>query len=124
MAAQPGGGLSLLHRQLSPRRWLRRRCRRGAGRTAQEGLKRAFAALSGAPFDPTARSVTNPRFSFSIAATDGKARTGAIQMRRGEIRTPAFMPVGPAATVTAMRPAEVRAGIGRASCRERVCQYV
>ena len=53
--------------------------------------------------------MTNPRFFFSIAATDGKARTGAIQMRRGEIRTPAFMPVGTAATVKAMRPAEVRA---------------
>jgi queuine tRNA-ribosyltransferase len=53
--------------------------------------------------------MTQPRFSFSIAATDGKARTGAISMRRGEIRTPAFMPVGTAATVKAMRPAEVRA---------------
>ncbi|MDG2512273.1 tRNA-guanine(34) transglycosylase [Sphingobium yanoikuyae] len=53
--------------------------------------------------------MTKPRFSFSIAATDGKARTGTIQMRRGEIRTPAFMPVGTAATVKAMRPAEVRA---------------
>ncbi|WBQ17234.1 tRNA guanosine(34) transglycosylase Tgt [Sphingobium yanoikuyae] len=53
--------------------------------------------------------MTKLRFSFSIAATDGKARTGAIQMRRGEIRTPAFMPVGTAATVKAMRPAEVRA---------------
>lgn len=53
--------------------------------------------------------MTQPRFSFSIAATDGKARTGAITMRRGEIRTPAFMPVGTAATVKAMRPAEVRA---------------
>ncbi|WP_242124528.1 tRNA guanosine(34) transglycosylase Tgt [Sphingobium sp. Sx8-8] len=53
--------------------------------------------------------MTHPRFSFSIAATDGKARTGTIQMRRGEIRTPAFMPVGTAATVKAMRPAEVRA---------------
>ena len=41
--------------------------------------------------------------------TDGKARTGVIQMRRGEIRTPAFMPVGTAATVKALRPAEVRA---------------
>ncbi|TMJ19834.1 MAG: tRNA guanosine(34) transglycosylase Tgt [Alphaproteobacteria bacterium] len=49
------------------------------------------------------------RFSFSIAATDGKARTGTIIMRRGEIRTPAFMPVGTAATVKAMKPAEVRA---------------
>ena len=50
-----------------------------------------------------------PRFAFLIAATDGKARTGTIQMRRGEIRTPAFMPVGTAGTVKAMRPAEVRA---------------
>jgi queuine tRNA-ribosyltransferase len=50
-----------------------------------------------------------PRFSFSIAATDGRARTGTIAMRRGEIRTPAFMPVGTAATVKAMKPADVRA---------------
>ena len=49
------------------------------------------------------------RFSFSIAATDGKARTGKITMHRGEIRTPAFMPVGTAATVKAMKPEDVRA---------------
>lgn len=49
------------------------------------------------------------RFDFKISATDGKARTGSISMMRGEIRTPAFMPVGTAATVKAMRPAEVRA---------------
>lgn len=49
------------------------------------------------------------RFAFSIAAIDGAARTGTIAMQRGEIRTPAFMPVGTAATVKAMRPAEVRA---------------
>jgi queuine tRNA-ribosyltransferase len=49
------------------------------------------------------------RFQFSIHATDGKARTGAIRMRRGEIRTPAFMPVGTAATVKAMKPETVRA---------------
>src|SRR3954451_13017198 len=48
------------------------------------------------------------RFSFTISATDGAARTGAITMQRGEIRTPAFMPVGTAATVKAMRPEEVR----------------
>ncbi len=51
----------------------------------------------------------NPRFSFNIHATDGKARTGLIRMRRGEIRTPAFMPVGTAATVKAMKPETVRA---------------
>ncbi|HEV2597228.1 tRNA guanosine(34) transglycosylase Tgt [Sphingopyxis sp.] len=49
------------------------------------------------------------RFAFQVAATDGAARTGTIRMQRGEIRTPAFMPVGTAATVKAMRPAEVRA---------------
>jgi queuine tRNA-ribosyltransferase len=49
------------------------------------------------------------RFAFTIHATDGKARTGTIQMRRGEIRTPAFMPVGTAATVKAMKPESVRA---------------
>jgi queuine tRNA-ribosyltransferase len=49
------------------------------------------------------------RFEFQIAATDGAARTGTIRMERGEIRTPAFMPVGTAATVKAMRPEEVRA---------------
>ena len=54
-------------------------------------------------------SSDRPRFAFSIAATDGKARTGTLTMRRGDIRTPAFMPVGTAATVKAMRPAEVRA---------------
>ena len=50
-----------------------------------------------------------PRFSFSISATDGRARTGTISMKRGDIRTPAFMPVGTAATVKAMKPADVRA---------------
>ena len=49
------------------------------------------------------------RFDFTISATDGAARSGVIAMRRGEIRTPAFMPVGTAATVKAMRPEEVRA---------------
>ena len=49
------------------------------------------------------------RFSFTIAATDSKARTGSISMERGEIRTPAFMPVGTAATVKAMKPGDVRA---------------
>jgi len=50
-----------------------------------------------------------PDFAFTISATDGAARTGVIRMARGEIRTPAFMPVGTAATVKAMRPEEVRA---------------
>ncbi len=48
-------------------------------------------------------------FSFTVAATDGRARTGAITTPRGVIRTPAFMPVGTAATVKAMLPGSVRA---------------
>jgi len=50
-----------------------------------------------------------PGLTFSISATDGAARTGIISMARGEIRTPAFMPVGTAATVKAMKPQDVRA---------------
>ncbi|HET9812141.1 MAG TPA: tRNA guanosine(34) transglycosylase Tgt [Sphingomicrobium sp.] len=49
------------------------------------------------------------RMAITIDADDGAARAGRIAMRRGEIRTPAFMPVGTAATVKAMRPEEVRA---------------
>jgi len=47
-------------------------------------------------------------FGLTIAATDGRARTGVLATRRGEIRTPAFMPVGTAATVKAMTPEAVR----------------
>ena len=49
------------------------------------------------------------RFGFHLAATDGRARTGVISTPRGDIRTPAFMPVGTAATVKAMLPDSVRA---------------
>lgn len=38
-------------------------------------------------------------FSFTLSATDGTARTGYVSTPRGRIRTPAFMPVGTAATV-------------------------
>ncbi|WP_158809439.1 tRNA guanosine(34) transglycosylase Tgt [Beijerinckia sp. L45] len=47
-------------------------------------------------------------FGFTIAGTDGSSRTGTITTSHGEIRTPAFMPVGTAATVKAMHPQEVR----------------
>ncbi|MBT8414940.1 MAG: tRNA guanosine(34) transglycosylase Tgt [Boseongicola sp.] len=48
-------------------------------------------------------------FSFDLKATDGTARTGVISTPRGDIRTPAFMPVGTAATVKAMMPESVAA---------------
>ena len=52
--------------------------------------------------------MTQP-FSFTVRHTDGAARVGEIFTPRGNIRTPAFMPVGTAATVKAMYPDEVRA---------------
>ena len=48
------------------------------------------------------------RFQFHVQATDGRARTGVIQTPRGEIRTPAFMPVGTAATVKALTVDQVK----------------
>jgi len=47
--------------------------------------------------------------SFTLHATDGLARAGTIETPRGAIRTPAFMPVGTAATVKAMMPESVAA---------------
>jgi queuine tRNA-ribosyltransferase len=47
-------------------------------------------------------------FSFELNHTDGAARTGVMKTPRGDIRTPAFMPVGTAATVKAMMPESVR----------------
>jgi queuine tRNA-ribosyltransferase len=48
-------------------------------------------------------------FNFDVTGTDGKARTGVIRTPRGNIRTPAFMPVGTAGTVKAMLPESVTA---------------
>jgi queuine tRNA-ribosyltransferase len=48
------------------------------------------------------------KFSFQLHTTSGKARRGTISTPRGDIRTPAFMPVGTAATVKAMLPGSVR----------------
>lgn len=53
--------------------------------------------------------MNSTRFGFTLHATDGKARTGIIDTPRGQIRTPAFMPVGTAATVKAMLPDSVAA---------------
>jgi queuine tRNA-ribosyltransferase len=52
--------------------------------------------------------MTDRPFRFALHATDGAARTGAIETPRGTIRTPAFMPVGTAATVKAMYADQVR----------------
>ncbi len=47
-------------------------------------------------------------FQFAVLAKDGQARRGLIAMPRGKVRTPAFMPVGTAATVKAMYLDQVR----------------
>jgi queuine tRNA-ribosyltransferase len=49
-----------------------------------------------------------PSFDFDLHATDGAARTGVLKTPRGDIRTPAFMPVGTAATVKALYPEQVK----------------
>ena len=47
--------------------------------------------------------------SFRVEATDGAARAGVLATSHGEIRTPAFMPVGTKGTVKGLHPDEVRA---------------
>jgi queuine tRNA-ribosyltransferase len=49
------------------------------------------------------------RFGFELLNTDGRARRGIVKTPRGDIQTPAFMPVGTAATVKAMMPESVAA---------------
>ena len=46
---------------------------------------------------------------FKVHSKSGKARQGLLEFERGEVRTPAFMPVGTYGTVKAMTPDEVRA---------------
>jgi len=47
-------------------------------------------------------------FPFELHATDGAARTGVLRTPRGDIRTPAFMPVGTAGTVKALTVDQVK----------------
>lgn len=51
--------------------------------------------------------MTTP-FTFELLATDGAARTGFVKTARGDVRTPAFMPVGTVGTVKAMYLDQVR----------------
>jgi queuine tRNA-ribosyltransferase len=46
---------------------------------------------------------------FEVVATDGAARAGVVRTAHGEVRTPAFMPVGTKGTVKSLDPAELRA---------------
>ncbi len=52
---------------------------------------------------------TGPEFGFALTATDGTARRGTVTTAHGEIRTPAFMPVGTQGTVKCLYPDQVRA---------------
>ncbi|MDH5772638.1 MAG: tRNA-guanine transglycosylase, partial [Rhodospirillaceae bacterium] len=45
---------------------------------------------------------------FEVSATDGLARRGKLELAHGSVNTPAFMPVGTAATVKAMLPENVQ----------------
>ncbi|HOJ14970.1 MAG TPA: tRNA-guanine transglycosylase, partial [Deltaproteobacteria bacterium] len=48
-------------------------------------------------------------FEFKVTHTDGGARAGLMRTRRGVVPTPAFMPVGTAATVKAVTPEQLKA---------------
>ncbi|MDQ4099121.1 MAG: tRNA guanosine(34) transglycosylase Tgt, partial [Chloroflexota bacterium] len=60
--------------------------------------------------EPSVQTDTE-RFRFELLAVDEQtwARRGRVTTTRGEIETPAFMPVGTQATVKTLHPAEVRA---------------
>jgi queuine tRNA-ribosyltransferase len=45
---------------------------------------------------------------FDLTGSDGAARSGVLRTAHGEVRTPAFMPVGTKATVKTLDPDEVR----------------
>lgn len=53
--------------------------------------------------------MTSAPFAFEISARSGAARRGCVTTAHGTINTPAFMPVGTAATVKAMKPEDVAA---------------
>ncbi len=46
--------------------------------------------------------------SFQVTATDGAARAGTLRTAHGDVRTPAFMPVGTKGTVKSLDPDELR----------------
>src|SRR5690606_34727372 len=75
----------------------------GHGRHRRDGMT---GQLPGA--GRQARTRAMKQVNFSLLATDGTARRGRIDTPRGEINTPAFMPVGTAGTVKAMYPEQVR----------------
>jgi queuine tRNA-ribosyltransferase len=56
----------------------------------------------------TASTTQTKLVTFTLSATDGMARRGRIDTPRGDIQTPAFMPVGTVGTVKAMYPDQVR----------------
>ena len=61
------------------------------------------------------------QFSFDLKARDGKARTGVIHTPRGDIRTPAFMPVGTAATaVTVLSGSQLPPNMVKSGSRKSV----
>ena len=61
------------------------------------------------------RATLAPVSHFEVTATDGAARAGILRTAHGEVRTPAFMPVGTKGTVKTLDPDELRDGRRRRS---------
>jgi len=64
--------------------------------------------MTNPPIESVEDNVPAEPFGFRLLATDGTARRGEISTSRGVIRTPAYVPVGTAATVKALYPDQVR----------------
>ena len=96
----------LVSRVQRARRDARGLCARHRNRLSFLFLRRRVPALARRVREGTAP--VNQEFSFTVEKTDGAARLGMISMPRGAVRTPAFMPVGTAATVKAMYPEQVK----------------
>jgi queuine tRNA-ribosyltransferase len=101
ISGSPSAGISAWPMQPSCQ-FLTRKIRNGAGIVQPRRAALAIVPRAG-------KGGGMAGFGFRLIATNGKARLGEITTPRGRVRTPAFMPVGTAATVKAMLPESVRA---------------
>src|SRR6266508_1046757 len=67
-----------------------------------------FPVIDGSPVVSGHDGTMSNGFAFQLLKTDGAARTGEMRTPHGNVRTPAFMPVGTQATVKGLSPEQVR----------------
>ena len=113
-ARRPAGGIRALQRphRHAPRQ--RRTGARGGRRARANPRERAQHACGSGPRRRARTShprlvPRHPVSVFEVTARDGAARAGVLRTAHGEVRTPAFLPVGTKGTVKAVDPDELRA---------------